>query len=79
MMTERLKKLLFYGTGDETYELFQQGCRFCWTLSSLGESDKAEIVYVWLVDMANRSKEFYEHQIGDPQAPDADVADGVWY
>jgi hypothetical protein len=52
---ERIKDLVFYGTGDECVELFQRACEFCYYLSGLGDTLKAETVYLWAKEMADES------------------------
>lgn len=51
-LQERVEELTFYGTGDEAYELFEAGCSFCYKLFGLGWTTEAEIVYIWLKEMA---------------------------
>lgn len=55
-MKQRIEELVFYGTGDEAYELFCQTCSYCYSLRGLGENDKSEVVYQWAREMAIASK-----------------------
>jgi len=55
---ERIEACVYYGTGDEGYELFQATCSYCYQLTGLGQSDKAEIVCQWAEEMAKESKDW---------------------
>jgi hypothetical protein len=54
---ERIEACTYYGTGDKGYELFQATCDYCYQLTGLGQSDKAEIVCQWAEEMAKESAE----------------------
>lgn len=55
---QRIEACVYYGTGDEGYELFQETCSYCYSLTGLGQSDKAEIVCQWAEEMAKDSKDW---------------------
>lgn len=58
-LSKLVPELEFYGTGDEAYELFQAACGFCYQLTSLGDNERAAIVYGWAKEMADGSKQWY--------------------
>ena len=68
---ERIESLVYYGTGDEGYELFQQTCALCYSLFGLGANGKAEIACAWAEEMAHESRAWAEDY------PD-DTAKGYW-
>jgi len=49
-LEQRIKSLVFFGTGDEAYELFAQTTSFCYTLWGAGCDKEAEIVCGWAED-----------------------------
>lgn len=55
-LEERMKSLVFYGTGDEAYELFESTCHLCYNMRGLGEDENAEILYKWAKEQAEQSK-----------------------
>lgn len=67
----RIKAMTFYGTGDEAYELFQEACHFCYSLTGLGFDKEAELVCNWAEEMAVSSKETWEEYGGE-------TAKGMW-
>jgi hypothetical protein len=54
-LQERIESLVFYGTGDEAEELFQQTCTLSYKLYGLGQSGKAEVACAWAEEMAYES------------------------
>jgi len=59
-LANRIESMIFYGCGDEAYELFQSACEFCYQLYGLGHGDEAETVCDWAQEMADNSKQFAE-------------------
>jgi hypothetical protein len=55
-LEERVKSLVFYGTGDEAYELFESTCHLCYNMHGLGEEENAETLYEWAKDQAEQSQ-----------------------
>jgi hypothetical protein len=70
-----IEKLVFYGTGDESYELFRSACGFCYKLVGMGEIEKAVIVYHWAKEMAEFSKTWTEDNCPENLA---DTENGQW-
>lgn len=53
---ERVESLVFYGTGDEAYELFCATCGLLYMMVSYGEPEQREILYTWAKEQADESK-----------------------
>ena len=68
---KRIESLVYCGTGDEGYELFQATCSFCYKLTGLGFSEEAATVCGWAEEMAAAS-------VADPDADPGDTAKGHW-
>ena len=56
-LQDRVEALVFYGCGDECYELFCGTCNLLYQMCSSGDLDKAEILYEWAKEQAEQSKE----------------------
>lgn len=54
-ISDRIKALKYYGTGDEGVELFQATCGLCYQMTGLGQSEKAETLYQWAKELADAS------------------------
>lgn len=74
---ERIESLVFYGTGDEAYELFTALCRCCYALR-YGPPEWQEQVCAWAEECAAISRADYENWQGDPDSPHADKAKGYY-
>lgn len=74
-LQKRIECLIFYGTGDEAFELFEKACSFCYALNGLGETDKAETVCGWAEEMAAFSKEWWEREMPGEKPS---IAHGLW-
>jgi hypothetical protein len=61
-LQERIEACIYYGTGDEGYELFAEACRFCYMLNGLGDTENAETVCHWAEEMAESSKEWAKQE-----------------
>ena len=57
LLAERVEETVFYGTGDEAYELWTTLCNTCYELWGAGCDDRAEIVFKWIEEDAKKSKE----------------------
>ncbi len=57
---ERVTSSVFYGTGDEAYELWDSMCRTCYQLASLSQMERASLMVEWIEQDAKESKEFWE-------------------
>lgn len=55
---KRVGDLVFYGTGDESYELFRATCSLLYQMNGLGETDKAEILFTWANEQAIFSRQW---------------------
>lgn len=69
-LQERIESLIYFGIGDEAFELFQQTCSLCYSMHGLGVVGKAEILCSWAEEMAYESKSYAE--------PDAETGKGIW-
>ena len=56
-LRRRVESSVYYGTGDEGIELFQQLCGTCYMLCGLGHDDRAAIVAGWIEDDAEASRQ----------------------
>jgi len=77
-LRKAVEEIVFYGTGDEAYEDWQKLCRICYELanSDARDTDRAEIVLVWIRQDAEHSKEWCEDQFGS--LDEVDKENGVW-
>lgn len=73
---EIIESLEFYGTGDEAVELFRETCHLAYSMTSLGQDDKAIVLAMWAKEMASESKGWYYSEIIDEG--DTDMEKGVW-
>lgn len=55
-LEQRIKALIYYGTGDEGIELFRQTCKLCYMMNGIGPRDQAELLYQWAKEQAEASK-----------------------
>jgi hypothetical protein len=77
-MRERVAGLVYYGTGDEAYEMFQRGVRF---LRDLEDCPSAAVlrekVFAFLKRHAELSRgDYVANYGGDPDDPKADKVTG---
>lgn len=68
--------LVFYGCGDEAYELWRDECILCNRLWGLNYEERAYQVLEWIIEDAKRSKEWCEKEYGS--LDNADSERGVW-
>ena len=73
----KIESCVYYGTGDEGYELFQQAWGFAYSLCGVGMSDKAETVADWATEMAAASKTWWLED-GNRADDLSDSAKGHW-
>lgn len=59
-LEQRVKELKYYAPGDEASELFEQTLALCYSMSGLGDTEKAEELYKWAVEMAEASYKYAE-------------------
>ena len=66
-LQKRIESLVFHGTNDEAYELFEATCHFCYLLYGCNEKLKAGLLYEWAKEMA-------DYSVGWGFDPQVDVA-----
>ena len=56
-LSKRVEALVFYGTCDESYELFCGTCSLLYQMNGLGDTERAEILFSWAKEQADFSKQ----------------------
>lgn len=75
-LQQRVESLMFYGCGDEAYEVFSQTLELCYKMYGEGFEEYAEILYIWAKSMAEHSKEWTLNEYGDLE--EVDSQQGQW-
>lgn len=75
-LAKRVEALVFYGTGDESYELFQATCGLLYMMNGLGQVDKAELLYEWAKEQADGSRQWTLEEFGS--LDEVDSENGVY-
>lgn len=72
---------VFYGLGDEAYELWTSMCGTCYQMAGLASMERASLLADWIVQDAIGSAEFWrencENFLGVP-FEEVEHANGVW-
>jgi len=75
-LKKKVEATVFYGCGDEAYELWSAMCALCYKCAGLGETEKAEVLVQWIIDMAEENKKWYIEEFGDVDEEDSEK--GYW-
>lgn len=78
---KKIEESVFYGTGDEAYELWTAMCGVCYQMAGLGDTERASLLADWIVEDAKDSEIYWrencESFLGEP-FENVEKANGVW-
>jgi hypothetical protein len=76
-----VEEAVFYGLGDEAYELWTDMCGVCYQMAGLGNIQRASLLADWIVEDAKKSEYYWkdncEGLLGEP-FENVEKANGVW-